>query len=199
MVAWVQKWDVILWGWKSKPPTREGPETKWGPTTYTTACSPAFAPCLGDLGRPPGWPRRGASPRQGGLSLSQEILARPTVCGLFIVTMHWGSKQASDRYCSGEKPVCSKQWLCLLLNRNHIDAKLTCNITYASVKIMFYVEVNLKDSSDTGDPTNISFKRKLIKAQNHFHSILMRCTTPTVIHDLVFKQSFEINNDNSVV
>lgn len=39
-------------------------------------------------------------------------------------------------------------------------------------QIMFYVEVNLKDSSDTGDPTNISFKRKLIKAQNHFHSIL---------------------------
>ena len=61
------------------------------------------------------------------------------------------------------------------------------------------MEVNLKDSSDTGDPTNISLKGKLITAQNHFHSILMRCMTPTVIHDLVFKQLFEINNDNSMV
>lgn len=187
-------------GGKVSPPPEKAQKPSGGPPPdYITVCSPSFAPCLGDLGRLPGWPRRGASPRQGGLSLSQGILARPTVCGLFIVTMHWGSKQGSDRYCSREKPVCSKQWLCLLLNRNHIDAKLACNITYALVKIMFYVEVNLKDSSDTGDPTNISFKRKLIKAQNHFHSILMRCTTPTVIHDLVFKQSFEINNDNSVV
>ena len=183
----------------SPPPGKAQKRGGCPPPDYSTGFSAAFALCLGDLGRLSGRPRRSASPRQGGLSLSQGILARPTVCGLFIVTMHWDSKQCSDRYRSPEKHVCSKQWLCLPLNHNHIDAKLTCNITYALVKIIFYMEVNLKDSSDTGDPTNISLKGKLITAQNHFHSILMRCMTPTVIHDLVFKQLFEINNDNSMV
>ena len=200
MVAWVQRWDVILWEWKSKPPTREGPETRWvSATDYSTGFSAAFALCLGDMRTLPGRPRRGASPRQGGLSLSQGILARPAVCGLFIVTMHWDPKPCGDRYHSPEKHVCSKQWLWLPLNHNHIDAKLTCNITYALVKIIFHMEVNLKDSSDTGDPTNVSLKGKLITAQNHVHSILMRRVTPTVIHALVSKQLFEIDNDNSMV
>ena len=146
----------------SPAPGKAQQESGCPPPGYTTGCSPAFALCSGDLGRLPGWPRRGASPRLGGLSSSQGILARPPVCGLFIATMYRDSKQRSDRYHSREIHVCSKQWLCLLLNRNHIEAKLTCNITYALVKIIFYMEVNLKDSSDTGDPTNISFKRNVL-------------------------------------
>ena len=140
--------------------------------------------------------RGGASPRQGGLSMSQGIQLSMG-CLLSPCTRIQNSEVI--RHCSPEKHACSKQWLCLLLSCNNIYVKLTCNTTYALVKIIFYMEVNLEDSGDTVDPTHVSFKRKLIMAQNHFHSFCMRCVTPTVIHDLVFKQSFEINNDNLVV